>query len=64
MLATIKGTHLPHSSDVYASPIRLFCQGLEIPTRVFPCATPAEVRAMLPRNQDVLAFQCRNPIHR
>lgn len=39
-------------------------QGLEIPKRVFPCATPAEVRATLPKNQDVLAFQCRNPIHR
>ncbi|GFH18909.1 uncharacterized protein HaLaN_15784, partial [Haematococcus lacustris] len=39
-------------------------QGLDIPTRVFPCATPAEVRASLPQGQDVLAFQCRNPIHR
>jgi hypothetical protein len=39
-------------------------QGLALPTRVFPCATPAEVRATLPANQDVLAFQCRNPIHR
>lgn len=39
-------------------------QGLEIPTRVFPCATPAEVRSTLPKNNDVLAFQCRNPIHR
>jgi len=39
-------------------------QGLKLPTRVFPCATPAEVRSTLPKNQDVLAFQCRNPIHR
>jgi sulfate adenylyltransferase len=39
-------------------------QGLELPTRVFPCATPAEVRATLPEGVDVLAFQCRNPIHR
>jgi len=39
-------------------------QGLELPKRVFPCATPAEVRATLPKNTDVLAFQCRNPIHR
>jgi len=38
--------------------------GLELPQRIFPCATPAEVRATLPSNQDVLAFQCRNPIHR
>lgn len=38
--------------------------GLDLPTRVFPCATPAEVRAMLPNRTDVVAFQCRNPIHR
>jgi sulfate adenylyltransferase len=38
--------------------------GLELPSRVFACATPAEVRATLPANSDVLAFQCRNPIHR
>ncbi|MEY3930548.1 MAG: sulfate adenylyltransferase [Cyanobacteriota bacterium] len=39
-------------------------QGLELPNRVFPCRTPAEVRATLPEGQDVVAFQCRNPIHR
>lgn len=39
-------------------------QGLQLPTRVFPCATPAEVRATLPEGKDVVAFQCRNPIHR
>lgn len=39
-------------------------QGLELPTRVFPCATPREVRATLPPGEDVVAFQCRNPIHR
>jgi sulfate adenylyltransferase len=39
-------------------------QGLELPNRVFPCKTPAEVRATLPEGQDVVAFQCRNPIHR
>ena len=39
-------------------------QGLELPDRVFPCRTPAEVRATLPEGQDVVAFQCRNPIHR
>lgn len=38
--------------------------GLELPKRVFPCATPEEVRGMLPANADVVAFQCRNPIHR
>jgi hypothetical protein len=42
----------------------MHAQGLEIPKRVFPCATPAEVRSTLPKNTDVLAFQCRNPIHR
>ncbi|MFZ4567320.1 MAG: sulfate adenylyltransferase [Prochlorococcaceae cyanobacterium] len=39
-------------------------QGLELPRRVFPCRTPAEVRASLPSGEDVVAFQCRNPIHR
>jgi sulfate adenylyltransferase len=39
-------------------------QGLALPQRVFPCRTPAEVRATLPPHQDVVAFQCRNPIHR
>ena len=39
-------------------------QGLNLPKRVFPCATPAEVRATLPEGKDVLAFQCRNPIHK
>ena len=39
-------------------------QGLALPSRVFPCKTPVEVRANLPEGQDVVAFQCRNPIHR
>eukprot|EP00238_Polyblepharides_amylifera_P007474 CAMPEP_0196591380 /NCGR_PEP_ID=MMETSP1081-20130531/69398_1 /TAXON_ID=36882 /ORGANISM="Pyramimonas amylifera, Strain CCMP720" /LENGTH=398 /DNA_ID=CAMNT_0041914725 /DNA_START=209 /DNA_END=1405 /DNA_ORIENTATION=- len=38
--------------------------GLELPSRVFPCKTPAELRAELPSGADVVAFQCRNPIHR
>jgi len=38
--------------------------GLDTPTRDFPCATPAEVREMLPSDKDVVAFQCRNPVHR
>merc|ERR1719188_2619535 len=38
--------------------------GLELPTRVFPCKTPAEVRSSLPANVDVVAFQCRNPVHK
>lgn len=38
--------------------------GLNIPERVFYCATPQEVRDMLPKNKDVVAFQNRNPIHR
>ena len=38
--------------------------GFEIPKREFPCKTPTEVRALLPKNCDVVAFQCRNPIHR
>ncbi len=39
-------------------------KGLALPERVFPCKTPAEVRAGLPEGEDVVAFQCRNPIHR
>jgi sulfate adenylyltransferase len=39
-------------------------KGLELPSRVFPCKTPAEVRSYLPHGEDVVAFQCRNPIHR
>ena len=39
-------------------------QGLGVPTREFPCATPAEVREMLPGDVDVVAVQCRNPVHR
>ncbi len=39
-------------------------EGLELPTREFPCKTPLEVRSKLPKNEDVVAFQCRNPIHR
>tara|TARA_Y100001968_G_scaffold136503_1_gene124547 strand:- start:820 stop:1995 length:1176 start_codon:yes stop_codon:yes gene_type:complete len=38
--------------------------GLELPKRVFPCKTPLEVRSTLPEGKDVVAFQCRNPIHR
>merc|ERR1719486_501355 len=38
--------------------------GIDTPVRDFPCETPAEVREMLPENKDVVAFQCRNPVHR
>jgi len=38
--------------------------GLNLPIRDFPCKTPAEVRATLPDDKDVVAFQCRNPVHR
>mmetsp|Transcript_14519 Transcript_14519/g.17599 ORF Transcript_14519/g.17599 Transcript_14519/m.17599 type:complete len:458 (-) Transcript_14519:208-1581(-) len=38
--------------------------GLNIPERDFPCETPAQVREQLPADKDVVAFQCRNPIHR
>ena len=38
--------------------------GFELPNREFPCKTPKELRASLPSNFDVVAFQCRNPIHR
>ena len=39
-------------------------EGLAVPERPFPCPTPEETRAMLPPGKDVVAFQCRNPIHR
>ena len=39
-------------------------QGLELPKRIFPCKSPAQVRAELPAGEDVVAVQCRNPIHR
>tara|TARA_Y100001968_G_C19411244_1_gene746403 strand:+ start:647 stop:1819 length:1173 start_codon:yes stop_codon:yes gene_type:complete len=39
-------------------------KGFELPRRDFPCKTPSEVRAALPKGEDVIAFQCRNPIHR
>mmetsp|Transcript_6800 Transcript_6800/g.10980 ORF Transcript_6800/g.10980 Transcript_6800/m.10980 type:complete len:465 (+) Transcript_6800:2-1396(+) len=38
--------------------------GLNLPVRDFNCKTPADVRAELPTGTDVVAFQCRNPIHR
>jgi sulfate adenylyltransferase len=38
--------------------------GLSLPIRDFVCRTPAEVRETLPEDADVVAFQCRNPIHR
>lgn len=38
--------------------------GLNLPIREFQCRTPKEVRATLPEDKDVVAFQCRNPVHR
>ena len=39
-------------------------EGLNLPQRPFPCPTPEQVRADLPTGKDVVAFQCRNPVHR
>ena len=39
-------------------------KGLELPKRIFPCKKPSEVRKNLPLGESVVAFQCRNPIHR
>jgi sulfate adenylyltransferase len=36
--------------------------GFELPVREFPCATPKQVRADLPQNKDVVAFQVRRKI--
>jgi sulfate adenylyltransferase len=38
--------------------------GLAVPKRSMPCKSPKEVRASLPKGKPVVAFQCRNPIHR
>ena len=38
--------------------------GLNLPIREFPCRTPQEVRESLPDDVDIVAFQCRNPVHR
>lgn len=38
--------------------------GLNLPIRDFVCKTPKEVRETLPEDVDVVAFQCRNPVHR
>lgn len=40
--------------------------GLALPQRVFPCKTPSQLRNELPsmHGKDVVAFQCRNPVHR
>jgi sulfate adenylyltransferase len=38
--------------------------GLNLPVRDFVCKTPQQVRASLPPDTDVVAFQCRNPVHR
>lgn len=38
--------------------------GLAVPEREMPCLSPAAVRATLPKGKPVVAFQCRNPIHK
>jgi sulfate adenylyltransferase len=38
--------------------------GFNFPKRVFPCETPQQLRARLPKKTDVVVFQCRNPVHR
>ena len=54
MVATERGEHYLGGS----------LQGLNLPIREFLCKTPAEVRASLKAGVDVVAFQCRNPVHR
>ena len=39
-------------------------KGLSNPDRPFVCNSAEQVRATLPAGKDVVAFQCRNPIHR
>jgi sulfate adenylyltransferase len=54
MVATERGKYYMGGSVV----------GLNLPIRDFPCKTPAQVRDELPNDKDVVAFQCRNPVHR
>jgi sulfate adenylyltransferase len=54
MVATERGTYYVGGS----------LQGLNLPVREFLCKTPAEVRSTLKPGVDVVAFQCRNPVHR
>jgi sulfate adenylyltransferase len=39
-------------------------KGLSNPDRPFVCNSAEQVRSTLPAGKDVVAFQCRNPIHR
>jgi sulfate adenylyltransferase len=38
--------------------------GLDLPRRHIECKTPKEVRSELGFGKDLVAFQCRNPVHR
>jgi len=38
--------------------------GLNFPRRNIECKTPRQLRAELPQGKNVVAFQCRNPVHR
>ena len=38
--------------------------GIQLPKRNYLCKTPEQLRSELPKNADVVAFQCRNPVHR
>lgn len=67
MVAMERGKYYIGNESFARRPKRLLggkIEGLDIPTRVFKCDTPAQVREGLPKGKDVLAFQCRNPIHR
>jgi sulfate adenylyltransferase len=38
--------------------------GLDFPRRHLPCKTPRQLRDELGTDKDIVAFQCRNPVHR
>jgi sulfate adenylyltransferase len=38
--------------------------GLDFPRRVIECKTPRDLRSEFSEQKDVVAFQCRNPVHR
>lgn len=38
--------------------------GLSLPPRPFPCLSPSSLRLSLPPSSSIVAFQCRNPLHK
>lgn len=55
--------HLLHEKQKYNIGGKIF--GVALPTRDWvDCKTPHQIRKMFPAHRSLVAFQCRNPIHR